>query len=163
MLKDIKKIGIQGASFTSYTQLPILMDGNYSSKAVLLYGRNGSGKSTIARAFNTIKGIAADNIRIAKPLDDQGNEITLSEDEKEHIYVFDEDYINSNVHIQEDGLGSIVMLGEQAGLEELIANATEELRLAEEDCSRKQVQLGEHLDHTNPNSPQYYIYKMYET
>lgn len=161
MLKDIKKIGVQGASFTSYTQLPILIDGNSPSKAVMLYGRNGSGKSTIARAFNTIKGFATNNIRIAKPLDDQGNEITLSEDEKKHIYVFDEDFINSNVHIQEDGLGSIVMLGEQAGLEELIANVTEELRSAEEDCHRKQVQFGEYLDHTNPNSPQYYIYKMH--
>ena len=161
MLKNVKKIGIQGASFTSYTQLPILMDGNNPLKAVLLYGRNGSGKSTIARAFNTIKDFATDNIQIAKPLDDQGNEITLSEDEKKHIYVFDEDYINSNVHIQEDGLGSIVMLGEQAGLEELIANATEELRIAEEKCSLKNVQLGEYLDHTNPNSPKYYIDKMH--
>ena len=95
MLNNIKKIGIQGASFTSYTQLPIFMDGNDPLKAVLLYGRNGSGKSTIARAFNTIKGFATNNIRIAKPLDDQGNEITLSEDEKKHIYAFDEDFIST--------------------------------------------------------------------
>ena len=57
MLKDISSFKLQGANFSSTTVLPILdfSDGKYI-KVSLIYGRNGSGKSTIAKAFKKIKG-----------------------------------------------------------------------------------------------------------
>ena len=52
MLKDISGIKLQGANFGVLTELPVFdcSDGKMT-KASLVYGRNGSGKSTIARAL----------------------------------------------------------------------------------------------------------------
>lgn len=61
MLKDIKNVRILGANFKTQTQLPLFCDGDHPAKAILLYGRNGSGKSTIARLFLKIKGLPEDN------------------------------------------------------------------------------------------------------
>ena len=63
MLKDISSVTLQGANFSSLTSLPILdsSDGKYT-KISLIYGRNGSGKSTIAKAFRKMKGEAISTI-----------------------------------------------------------------------------------------------------
>ncbi len=161
MLKDIKNIRIQGANFETQTQLPLLCDGNRPAKAILLYGRNGAGKSTIARSFRKVKGLPGENIQTAVAVDDQGTIITLTDEEKAHIFIFDEGYVNENVRVQEDGLGSIVMLGEQAGLTELIEHATEELREVESERDQKKNNLNEYNDSSSPKSPRYYINKMY--
>lgn len=160
MLKDIRDIKIQGANFEALTQLPLFCERTDSAKAVILYGRNGSGKSTIARAFRRVKGVPTENIRTASVLDDQGVVVTLTDAEKAHIYVFDEDFVTENVRVQEDGLGSIVMLGEQAGLTELIEVATVELREAETALGQKRTTLAEYNDQQNQKSPKYYINKM---
>lgn len=161
MLKDIRSIIIQGASFESSTQLPILCEGSNPAKVVLLYGRNGSGKSTIARSFKRIKGLSCENIQSASILDDQGATISLTDEEKDHLFIFDENYVNENVRIQEDGLDSIVMLGEQAGLTELFESTIAELKTAESDLSYKRDILKEYNNSSSPKSPRYYINKMY--
>lgn len=160
MLKDIRDIKIQGANFEALTQLALFSEKTDSAKAVILYGRNGSGKSTIARAFRRIKGVSAENIHSVSILDDQGLVLTLTEAEKAHIYVFDEDFVTENVRVQEDGLGSIVMLGEQAGLTELIEVATEDLRVAEAVLGQKKAIADEYKDPQNQKSPNHYINKM---
>ena len=161
MLKDARTLNIQGANFGDVTQLPLLCDGNDPVKSVLLYGRNGSGKSTIARAFLKIKGEDVEGVQLASVLDSQGSLVTLTQEEKDHICVFNEDFVNENVRIQEDGLGSIVMLGEQAGLAERIEVVTEELEEATRDCERKKAVVDEYNNQSSPNSPQYYINKIY--
>lgn len=160
MLKDIRDIKIQGANFEALTQLPLFCEKTDSAKAVILYGRNGSGKSTIARAFRRVKGVPAENIRSVYVLDDQGAVINFTDAEKAHIYVFDEDFVTENVRVQEDGLGSIVMLGKQAGLTKLIEAATEELREAKTVLDQKKTALSEYNDPQNQKSPKYYINKM---
>ena len=160
MLKDIRSIKIQGANFEDLTQLPLLSHGSNPAKATLLYGRNGSGKSTIARAFRKVKGVPTENIQTALMVDSQESEIFLTDEEKAHIFVFDEAFVNENVRVQEDGLGSIVMLGEQAGLAEQIESITKELRDAEEVRDRKKATLEEYNNPENEKSPWYYIGKM---
>lgn len=60
MLKEICGIELCGANFENLTRLDIFnpMDGGTQKtiKGTLLYGRNGSGKSTIARGFRKIIG-----------------------------------------------------------------------------------------------------------
>ena len=161
MLKDIRSIRIQGANFETSTQLPLFCENNNPAKAVLLYGRNGSGKSTIARSFKRIKGLSCENIQTALIQDNQGTELTLTDEEKDHIFIFDENFVNENVRIQEDGLGSIVMLGEQAGLTELIETTVEDLKTAETDLNHKRDALKEYNNSSSPKSPRYYKNKMY--
>jgi len=132
MLNEFSSIRLQGANFTAVTNLPVLdsSDGKYS-KASLVYGRNGSGKSTIAKAFRKIKGEDIPTIITANTLNSTDHPITLSGAEQASIFVFDEDYVTANVRIEGSGLGSIVMLGEQADLTVQIEQAEKELEQAE--------------------------------
>jgi len=162
MIKDISSIKIQGANFSPLTILPILRssDGKYA-KISLLYGRNGSGKSTIAKAFRKIKGEAVTTITTAVPLDADNQLISLSESECANIFVFDEDFVSSNVRIEENGLGSIVMLGEQVDLSLQIEQAERELEIAEGLVNSSNDTYKEYQDNTNQKAPQYYLVKIH--
>lgn len=159
MLKDISTVELQGANFRTAQRLPLLSQNGTSVKSSLVYGRNGSGKSTIAKAFKKIKGDAVPTIHSAA-FDIHNAPVTLTPDDQAHIFIFDEDYINENVRVQEDGLGSIVMLGEQAGLADLITAAANELHDAEIDRDQKKADADVYTNITNDKSPKYYIVKM---
>ena len=87
MLKDISTIKIQGANFASLTSLDVFEprdgkdkqgnDGFKTVKGVLLYGRNGSGKSTIARAFRKAKGETQPAIKQTSFSDKDGKPVIL--------------------------------------------------------------------------------------
>ena len=113
MLKDITTIELQGANFTRAQRLSLLSQNGTPVKASLLYGRNGSGKSTIAKSFKVLKGENEPSIQIMRCYDIHNAPVTVTAEEQGHIFIFDEDFVNANVRVQEDGLGSIVMLGEQ--------------------------------------------------
>lgn len=127
MLKEICGIELCGANFENPTRLDMFnpIDGSTQKtiKGTLLYGRNGSGKSTIARGFRKIIGEKDQPINYASVLDKSGSPIVLTESEKKKIFIFDEDYVDKNVKLQEDHLDTIVMLGKQADLTEQIAKA----------------------------------------
>lgn len=160
MLKDITAIKLQGANFREAMPLHLFSQDNKPVKATLLYGRNGSGKSTIAKAFRKIKGENEPVIQAVEVLDIQNTPTTLETEEQSHIFVFDEDFVSKYVRVQEDGLGSIVMLGEQAGLSEAIEVAIAELQTAEADRDQKRSVAEEYNNATNEKSPLYYLDKM---
>ena len=146
MLEQIKTIQLKGGPFTEHTSLELL-----PSRLNLLYGRNGSGKSTIAKCIK----------RLGK--EDDGSGYTaetaqlLSEDALQKVYVFDEDFVSDNLRMEnEEGLNSIVMLGEQVGLDERL----KELQSQQTEHKSRQAQLLKELDSyndkNNPNSPLWY-------
>ena len=137
MLKDILTVELQGGIFRTPQRLSILSKNGTPAKASLIYGRNGSGKSTIAKAFKTLTGEACSTIQVASVYDTNNAPMQLAEEDKTHIFVFDEDFVNKNVRIQEDGLNSIVMLGEQVDLVDLIKKTTAELSSAEAERDQK--------------------------
>ena len=105
MLKDISSLKIQGANFSSETILPILKSSNEKyAKISILYGRNGSGKSTIAKAFRKIKGETVTTVSLADMLDTGEQSIALSETDCNNIFVFDEDFITVNPYLGTDGI-----------------------------------------------------------
>ena len=77
MLEQIKNIHIKGGPFTEQTSIELL-----PSRLNLLYGRNGSGKSTIAKCIK----------RLGKEDDGSGYSAEtahiLSEDALRRVYVF---------------------------------------------------------------------------
>ena len=160
MLKDMTTVELQGANFRTAQRLFLLAQNGAPVKASLVYGRNGSGKSTLAKAFKKIKGEAEPSIQSVSVFDIHNAAVTLTSDDQAHVFVFDEDFVNENVRVQEDGLGSIVMLGEQAGLADLIAEATNELHIAEADRDNKKTVSDMYANAANEKSPKYYIEKM---
>ena len=160
MLKDITSIKLQGANFRAATHLLLLGQNGTPVKASLLYGRNGTGKSTIARAFKKLKGETVPGIQFVTCYDIHEGATTIQEGEQSDIFVFDEDFVTENVRVDGDGLGSIVMLGEQAGLADKIATATTELQTAVTDRDQKKMMADAYVNNTSDKSPKYYIEKM---
>lgn len=143
MLEQIKNIHIKGGPFTEHMSLELL-----PSRLNLLYGRNGSGKSTIAKCIK----------RLGKEDDGSGYSAetaqTLSEDALRKVHVFDEDFVSDNLRMEdEEGLNSIVMIGEQVGLDEKL----KKLQSQQPNLITRQGQLLKELDSytdkNNPNSP----------
>lgn len=116
MFEKIKGIKIQSTIFETMSFLD-LFDGefvdsdNENDRVSLLFGRNGSGKSTLARGVNQIKSGLGDASYVSF-VDKNGDELILNDDNKNAIFVFDENYIDSKVKISQDGLNAIVIFGE---------------------------------------------------
>lgn len=162
MFKDIVTIKVQGANFTSVTPLALFeprdkdKEGNdvlKTIKGVLLYGRNGAGKSTIAKAFRKAKGEILPAVEHVSFLDKDGKAVALTEDEKKQIFVFDEDYVNNQVRLKEDHLETIIMLGQAADLADKIVIAESERDASKTVLETKEASFKEYQDETNPKSP----------
>lgn len=132
MLKDIVGVRLKGANFENASDIFLLnsCNGNgkklKSSKGTLLYGRNGAGKSTLAKAIKKAKGDVQESIEDAEFLDINNSRVMLTDEEKSHIFVFDEEYVDKNIKFRESGLNTIIMLGHQAELVEQIELAQKE-------------------------------------
>ena len=161
MLKDIRKVKISGAIFNTLTSFDFFNphDGDKikTVKGTLLYGRNGMGKSTIAKAFRKIGGEIVPAITSAVLYDDADQPVTLSEDEKQHIFVFDEDFVDKNVRLKQDHLETIVMLGQAADLTERIEKAEIAQDAAKVAFEQQDAIYQEYCDMGNVKSPKHYI------
>lgn len=165
MLKDIAAVKLAGGGFTNPIELNLFdpIDGKKIKlvKGTILYGRNGSGKSTIARAVKKLVVGGYPHITQAKVMDKDGNIISLTEDEQKRVYVFDEEFVDKNVKLQEAGLDTIVMLGQQADLTDQIAQAQNELDIAKMEYEKQlEVIQNEYENRDNSKSPEYYIDQM---
>ena len=116
MFSNFCGIKIQGKCFQSEVKL------NFFEKEYhrfcLVYGKNGSGKSTISKAFDTVKQ-NNQSLIASQIIDKSGAAIDLTnEDQKNNIFVFNEEYVNSKIKIEDDGLHAIVLLGGAADIGE---------------------------------------------
>lgn len=123
-VKDVEGIEIRGRCFSEEKRFVFFPTKHRLS---LVYGKNGSGKTTCANGFkccssnfNDVRNLEAclvkkeDNKKLITPENGWGN-----------ICVFDEDYVAKNVRINESGLGAIVLFGEQGEIDEQIKEAEE--------------------------------------
>lgn len=142
----LKKIKFSGGFFANEIEMELFKGEDRMS---LIYGKNGSGKSTISKAVLKTKGESVEDI-------DRSN--LYAEDEKQFsdiqsIHVFNEDYVNSRVKIRADGLNTIVLLGELGNLEEQI----KDLKLETEAETNNNVKLkkiaNEYNESENKKSP----------
>ena len=115
----------------------------------LLYGKNGSGKSTISNAVSKAKGDIIADIVQSTLLDEED---TVFGD-TQCIHVFNEDYVSSRVKIRDDGLNTIILLGELGNLEDKILDL--ELRIEAESCRNTGLKTvsSEYKDISNIKSP----------
>ena len=142
MFEQIKSIIIKGGAFLVDTSLELI-----PKRMNLLYGRNGSGKSTIAKCIKNLGKDDADNIYSAKIVP------TCDSDIAQRIFVFDEDFVSSNFRLEKDGLSSIVMLGHQVRLDDRLKEIDKELRLLSDKkqvLSDKQNQFENQKDRISP-------------
>ena len=87
------------------------------NRVALIYGSNGSGKSTIAQGFREYAESVVPKTVELNPTAGAAIIKMSSGMKSGKIFVFDEKYISRNIKVQESGLGTIVLLGEQVELE----------------------------------------------
>lgn len=126
MLKNIAGISIKGRCFSNEQKFPFWVqidkDGKFKDTNIrlsILYGKNGSGKTTISKAFSNIVNPMPDSLLKSYLIDKDNNQIELDNPNKK-IFVFNEDYIRNNIKINNEGLQSIVLIGEQVELQNKI-------------------------------------------
>ena len=113
MFENFKTIKIKGGCFDSETELELFKKDALS----VIYGRNGSGKTTIAHCIE----------ELVKPEEEKSIDLAvtsttiITSDKKDSVFVFNEDFVREQVRVEKDGINTIVMLGEQIELDELIA------------------------------------------
>lgn len=104
MLESILSLKVQGGYFVNeIDDFPL-----FQNTINILYGRNGSGKSSISRAIR----------EFSKNGDEDSEErkytVSFNADiDKSSIHVFNEDFVKEKVLVDSDGVGTIVMLGKQ--------------------------------------------------
>ena len=82
LLENVTGVKVEGANFDSPTILQFFLQGKEPTMG-LIYGKNGTGKSTISRTFSKIKGEDEPAIISADLIDVNGNALILTEDDKE--------------------------------------------------------------------------------
>lgn len=163
MREDIKSLRICGNMFNKATELPLFggtLPENKKSSCSLVFGRNGAGKSTIAKAFRRLSDQEDNGIVSSELCDNNGTVINLSEDEKKKIYVFDQKFVEDNIKLVGDGLETIVMLGNQVELDKQIQAAEEKQREINEQLNSIKESLDNLNDVNNEGSPLFYEKKM---
>lgn len=106
-INKIKGLGLVFSSFTWDTSLPPFKQFN------LIYGWNGSGKTTFSRLFDMVGGASTGNVEFEVE-DEQGVKYKQGVAFAKKIRVFNQDYIQNNIKILESRANSIsILLGEE--------------------------------------------------
>ena len=131
MRKEISRIRIRSKFFDPSVDLCLFekdKNTNDIAQISLIYGQNGTGKTTISKAISNIK--TQDNSEIEAELFDYSyTPVNLSENERKEIFVYNDDFMENKVRFRnEDKMGVIVMLGEQVDIDNEILGKKDEVK-----------------------------------
>ena len=119
MIEKIRGVEIAGKRFETKQTLYFFDDAKKVApqRIALVYGRNGSGKTTIASAFRQANPILRDErLSVAFAMDDGSCKLVPQECGGlcNAIHVFDERYVDEKIKLKPDetGLGTIVLFAE---------------------------------------------------
>lgn len=160
MFENFKSITIEGGYFETPTTLNLFKKSHLS----IIYGRNGSGKTTIAKSIRQLVGKDTE-----QPNEDGYTSYSVSsdsvipEDKKDSVFIFDEEFVRLNVRTQGKGLETIVMMGEQVDLDAQMAKKKEE-KIEIEKKLQELINLREKFENSSDtSSPQYFYNKIRES
>lgn len=159
-IENLTGIQISSEYFTNCPELklfpPHKKQGKYN-RIALVYGRNGSGKSTISQGFyEYANSINPKNVELSLLTGDNYLKIS-SNDKPNKIFVFNEDYIDKNVKIKIGGLDTIILLGKQVDLEEAILEVEENIKDISKKLEDKKVLYSKYEDPKNTASPDFWL------
>ena len=149
MFESFKKIKIKGGCFENETELELFKKYEIS----VLYGRNGSGKTTIAHCIGEL--VKSDEEKSVDYI--VTSDAVIPDDKKQSVFIFDEDFVRDQVRVEKDGINTIVMLGEQVELDEQIAKKKEDLVKKEEEYEKLYEQRRKYDNAVENISPSYYF------
>lgn len=125
-------------------------------RMALLYGRNGSGKTTIAQGFREYKNYV-ETFTISLLPRKSGATIPVAAGTRGKFFVFDEEYVESRVKIEGDGMDAIVLFGEQIDLEERIIQTQRDIMAKQVEVDQQMAECSQFTDLSDITSPNYWI------
>lgn len=142
MIEKIKSINIKGEFFSD------LVEWNFQSikdkdRLFLIYGNNGSGKTTFSKAVFEYKNSIDGKFKNFEEIyfkDELDNVITL---DKNNIWSFNDEFIQKNVRIKNSGINAIVMFGEAGDIDKQLNEY--EIKKAEINNKLKLIDLDKYI------------------
>ena len=156
-IEDITSIKLRGGIFDREVELPLLQGSRYTPRFSLLYGKNGSGKSTVSRAFRKIKGEDVEQVYSACFVDRDHNPIELTDGGLSNLYIFDEDFIDDNIRIDGEGLNSIIVMGAVKDADEKIKKLRPDYDKSIDKYQKQEEKYNKYNDASNDLCPEYYL------
>lgn len=160
MIERVTSLRIKGGIFEKETTLYLFSKEKQNPRFSLVYGKNGSGKSTISRGFRKIAGIEKPQIELSEMLDENNVVLTLADEDQKSLYVFNEDFIEDNIRIDGDGLNTIIVMGAIKEVDDRIKKIKPAYDNSIIEAEAQQKILNRYLDDRNILCPKYYIEKM---
>lgn len=154
MFSDFYGIKIKGKCFQSEVNLKFFSEEYH--RFCLIYGKNGSGKSTISQAFDAIK--QNNQPLIASQIIDKSGAVVdlTSENQKNSIFVFNEEYANSKVKIKDNGLDAIVLLGDVTNIDRKLEKIENIREIRTQRKQGYEQELKKYEDDKNTDNPKKY-------
>ena len=161
MFENLESITIEGGFFEQPTTLDLFNKGKHPLS--IIYGRNGSGKTTIAKAVRQLVG------KDTEPTAEEGfvqysvsTNAIIPEDKKDSVFIFDEEFVRENVRTKGKGLETIVMMGEQVDLDTQISNKQKEINAIDNKLSELTILKEKYDNGSDTSSPAYFFNKIRE-
>lgn len=151
MIDAIKGIRIRGRCFKTDTNFLFFRK---NERISIVYGKNGSGKSTISEGIASLSHKEIPSDLTVSFIDSKQQAIPLGDDT--NVFVFNERYIDENVKIDDAGLGTIVLLGGQVGLQTEIDAQEKRVEAATSAFDQLSEEVSEYDKKDSPLCPEYH-------
>ena len=152
MVEKIAGVKISGRCFTEEKQLIFFPSNN--NRISIVYGKNGSGKTTLSDGLLSFSNELIVPEVSTTLIDIEQNDVPHSEDF--NVCVFNEKYVDCNIKIAEDGLGTIVLFGGQVSTQEEIDLQENLVNTLNSEYSAINAKLQDYDNAKSPLNPQYH-------
>lgn len=129
----------------------------HNNRVALLYGKNGSGKSSIAQGFREFRDSVAPRSVTLSLMDGTSSIDPPTAEKALKIFVFDEEYVSSRIKIKDSGLEAIVLLGDQVELDEQITETNQQIDEKRTEVSQHEEKYSIFINASDINSPDYWL------
>lgn len=168
LMSGIRITGVFFGSSYEFTPFSRLLKNNKETSksekpktTAIIYGKNGSGKSTLAKAISEYKAKQFSTFSSVELIDDENRILDITENYRNHIYVFNEEFINNNIRFKSDEkLDAIVMLGKMGNLADKIEQVEKKIENFEHQKQIIEEELKKYEDENEVISPLFYKNKI---
>lgn len=159
MVDKIAGVKIHGRCFTE--EKPLIFFPKTNDRISIVYGKNGSGKTTLSDGLLSFSNEAIVTEVSTTLIDVEQNDVPYSEDF--NVCVFNEKYVDCNIKIAEDGLGTIVLFGGQVSTQEEIDLQENLVKKLNDEYTALNAKLLDYNNDESPLNPQYHYNRIYKS